>query len=233
MAMHIFKVGSKIFSDPSLLLHKIRREKYINEVCSYLKIDRKKFFDMVKESEKLTGNFYNSEQAICYIPRLVNYNRVQHDRDKSWIQLIKIINGYNFPAVLEYGCGTGCITQYLQEKKCNFSSYAYDTSSKTLDFAKWRLKNTIFLDEISETDLFTVVICMSVLEHLPIEKCWEKARLLEKITKKCLIVNFVTGSGIGHIDETQKFLSEIEKFFDNHFERKANLWSQDLFAYER
>jgi len=204
--------------------------KYVKEVCDYLHIDKKGFLEMTRRACLLDRDFYNDD---CYIPFLVRGNRIWHNRDRTWMEIVQIINRFDNPSVLEFGCGAGCLTQYLFEKDGRFLSYAYDIPSKTLGFAKWRLPNTKFLDGIVETDVFDIVIVLSVLEHLKPDECRKTAELLEKITKKVLIINFVAGSSVGHVKETQEILPQIERFFDARFKKKTTLWAPDLFAYER
>lgn len=233
IAMNIFKEGFKFPAHFRTLLQKLKGGKYIRQACSYLNISRKEFYRMVEQAKELSGNFYNEAQSACYIPHLVWYNRVLHDRNTSWVKIAEVINHYRHPKVLEFGCGAGCLTQYLLEKKCDFVSYAYDIPSKTLGFAKWRLKNTHFLDAVSEKDVFDITICLSVLEHIPLDECWKTVRLLEKISKRALIINFVRGQGTGHLQDTQRELSEVEAFLDRCFQKKMKLWAEDLFFYER
>lgn len=233
MAIPILKAGFRMSNFFSHLGNKIKGERYLEEVCNYLAVDRSSFFHLVKEAEKLSDDFYDKQNAVSYICYLVYYNRIQNNRDTSWIQISRIVSRYHLPSLLDFGCGAGCLIQYLKEKNNKFISYGYDTSSKTLEFAKRRLEDTIFLDDVNEKASFDIVACISVLEHLPLEACWRTVTLLEKVTRHCLIVNFVTGKGLGHIKDTQEHLKEIENFLDNHFNKKTILWTKDVFAYER
>jgi len=231
--MNILKAGFRKKIKSFFMKTKVENNKYVKEVCDYLNIGKTEFLDMVKKCEELKGDFYQKSEAIAYICSLVYYNRIQNNRNKSWSQIIKLIKRYSLPSLLEFGCGTACLTHYLKEQGCEFKSYAYDIPSKTLGFAKWRLRDTVFLDEVTEHNRFTIVTCLSVLEHVPLGECGRIVKLLERVTDRCLIINFVKGSGIGHIRDTQQHFDEFESFLNNHFKKKKVLWCPDIFAYER
>jgi len=211
-----------------------KKRKYVREVCDYLDIERDTFYTLAQKATELHGSdFYNKEEANAYIAHLVWYNRILHDRDHTWARLVPIVRKFSRPEVLEYGCGTGCLTQYLQEMGPPFVSFAYDIPSQTLGFAKWRLKETQFLDCLDGPRSFDIVLCMSVLEHIPLGECWETLRLLEQFSRRVLIVNFVTGPRMGHLSETQAEFPKMERYLDERFTVKSPLWAPDLFAYER
>lgn len=218
----------------SLLRVTWKKHKYAREVCDYLGIDRDTFYTLAQRATELHGSdFYNKKEANGYIAHLVWYNRILHDRDQTWVQLVQLLRKFCWPEVLEYGCGTGCLTQYLQEMGPPFVSFAYDIPSQTLGFAKWRLKDTQFLDRIDGSRAFDIVVCLSVLEHIPLKECWDTLRLLANISRRVLVVNFVTGPRMGHLPETQAEFPKMERYLDERFAVKSMLWAPDLFAYER
>jgi SAM-dependent methyltransferase len=67
-------------------------------------------------------------------------------------QLEKVLIGNSF-SVIDYGCGTGELYNFLSEKYQDFKFYGYDISDKMLEFArnKYNYDNTFWVNNLNKT----------------------------------------------------------------------------------
>lgn len=78
-------------------------------------------------------------------------------------------------SILEYGCGSACLTEWLMKKFPESDYYVADIPSTTLDFVKWKKKElkypytilTVMLGKkgIPLKEDYDLIICQGVLEH--------------------------------------------------------------------
>lgn len=96
-------------------------------------------------------------------------------RYKILLALIKGLPNYNTLRVLDFGCGTGDLLEYLSEKLPKTKFVGADVSNQALKIAKLKLPKLYFnkLDSVTgiNNDYFShkkfdVIICSEVLEHL-------------------------------------------------------------------
>jgi 2-polyprenyl-3-methyl-5-hydroxy-6-metoxy-1,4-benzoquinol methylase len=88
-----------------------------------------------------------------------------------------LVKHCNQPRILEYGCGSAVLTEYLQQKFPHYQYTVADIPSVTLDFVKWKQKKfgydyTILTigphkEGIPLRTPYDLIICQDVLEHTP------------------------------------------------------------------
>lgn len=90
---------------------------------------------------------------------------------------IHLVNHIKNPSILEYGCGSAVLTEWLIEKFPAYNFTVADIPSATLEFVKW--KKTMFnydytiltigsgREGIPLTKNYNLIICQNVLEHTP------------------------------------------------------------------
>jgi 2-polyprenyl-3-methyl-5-hydroxy-6-metoxy-1,4-benzoquinol methylase len=86
-----------------------------------------------------------------------------------WTQVIVFLRKIIDPAILEIGCGTGQLAEYLKDE--NFRHYTgFDFSSKAISLARERVDMPFFvgdaLDPACYRHSFNTIICLEVLEHV-------------------------------------------------------------------
>ncbi len=87
-----------------------------------------------------------------------------------WTQVIVFLRKERASKILEIGCGTGQLAEYLRDE--GFTGYTgFDFSGRAIEFATARVPKTFFegnaLDRsIYERYDFDTVICLEVLEHI-------------------------------------------------------------------
>jgi len=87
----------------------------------------------------------------------------------AWTQVIVFLKKINPVSILEIGCGTGQLAEYLRDE--GFIHYeGFDFANKAVDMAKKRVDMNFYwgdaLDESLYQKDFTVAICLEVLEHI-------------------------------------------------------------------
>jgi 2-polyprenyl-3-methyl-5-hydroxy-6-metoxy-1,4-benzoquinol methylase len=91
--------------------------------------------------------------------------------------LMRLVGHIKHPAVLEYGCGSAVLTEYLCERFPKASFTVADIPSRTLEFVRWKKKAYQYPYTILEVgcgregiplrDSYDLIICTDVLEHTP------------------------------------------------------------------
>jgi 2-polyprenyl-3-methyl-5-hydroxy-6-metoxy-1,4-benzoquinol methylase len=88
-----------------------------------------------------------------------------------------LVKHFKCPSVLEYGCGSAILTEYLLEKFPTLKYTVADIPSTTLEFVKWKkatygypyeiLTIGVGKDGIPLRKPYDLIICQDVLEHTP------------------------------------------------------------------
>ncbi|UXX81103.1 class I SAM-dependent methyltransferase [Reichenbachiella carrageenanivorans] len=87
-----------------------------------------------------------------------------------WTQVIKFLGKDKNQKILEIGCGTGQLTEYLLDE--TFKNYVgFDFSTKAIEIAKKQLPDSTFFegDALAKSSYdieYDTVICLEVLEHV-------------------------------------------------------------------
>lgn len=103
-----------------------------------------------------------------------------------WTQVIVFLRKIQNPEILEIGCGTGQLAEYLKDE--GFMAYqGFDFSTRAIEFAKRRVDMEFFqgdaLDEKLYLGTFNTVICLEVLEHVQNDR-----KILSNIPKNANII---------------------------------------------
>ncbi|MGL1889883.1 MAG: class I SAM-dependent methyltransferase [Reichenbachiella sp.] len=122
----------------------------------------------------------NSEKdAIYYDDKFSSTDKYNCDYKDSyywvhWTQVMKFLGKNKDQNILEIGCGTGQLTEYLIDE--GFHNYSgFDFSTRAVALAKERLPKSTFyvgnaLDEKSFERKYETAICLEVLEHVDRDK---------------------------------------------------------------
>lgn len=170
----LFGVNYGIFDNTINYYHEV-----FGEIISYkealgIALDKDKYRNDWFEKERSTleekMNFYKETRFYAF--RNPYYHRLGGYR---WIR--KLGNHFEKPSILEYGCGSAAITEYLSKKypECDYT--VADIPSVSLDFVKWKKQAYGFPYNILEIGVgkegiplkkeYDLIICKEVLEHTP------------------------------------------------------------------
>lgn len=143
-----------------------------------------------------------------------------------------LVDHFKNPSILEYGCGSAVLTEWLMDNfpECRYS--VADIPSATLDFIRWkkdyyRYKYSILeigkgKEGIPLKEKYDLIICQDVLEHTP--------NPLEIIESFCehlnkdgiLVVDFIDWIDGENLPEAQKQRGAVKKYLkENLFSIKA------------
>jgi 2-polyprenyl-3-methyl-5-hydroxy-6-metoxy-1,4-benzoquinol methylase len=86
-----------------------------------------------------------------------------------WTQIIRYLRGIDDPKILEIGCGTGQLANYLIDE--GFNKYVgFDFSEEAIKIAKERINLEFFVGDALNPECFqydyNLIICTEVLEHI-------------------------------------------------------------------
>ncbi len=86
-----------------------------------------------------------------------------------WTQIIKYLKRFNEPKILEVGCGTGQLAEYLFDE--GYKNYVgFDFSKKAIEIAQKKTNFNFFVGNALDPSSFKIdydfIICTEVLEHI-------------------------------------------------------------------
>jgi 2-polyprenyl-3-methyl-5-hydroxy-6-metoxy-1,4-benzoquinol methylase len=128
------------------------------------------------------------------------------------------------PHILEYGCGSAVLTEYLLEKFPEARYTVADIPSVTLDFVKWKKKVYGYpyeiltigagRDGIPLRGAYDLIVCQDVLEHTPnpLDIVQAFARHLSR--GGVLVLDFLRGSGGENLKEAQSQRDEVKRYLN-------------------
>lgn len=129
-----------------------------------------------------------------------------------------ILDQFNFPKILDVGCGKGAFTQFL--KKSNNHVTALDISPTAISRAKARYPDIEFKEVNVSTDdwykkcacLYDLIICLELLSYID---NWQM--LLQNFSKMgqfALIKLFIPEDPIGYIKDIDQLFKEFSKHYE-------------------
>lgn len=201
---------------------------YYNEVRGK-KISRKRALSIALNKEEHKSAWFKKERRTVeeimqfykeveiypfrqpYLKRLGGYR---------WIA--SLANHIKNPSVLEYGCGSAVLTEYLVGKFPNLKYSVADIPSITLDFIKWKKEKYGYpyeiltigegRDGIPLKEKYDLIICMDVLEHTP-----NPLEIAQSFTEHLspggvLLIDFINHSDGENLEVAMKQRSLVKEF---------------------
>lgn len=167
----------------------------------------KLYSDKWEESytRKENYTFYPKEETVKFLNRFI---RKKTDPDK-FIDIMDFSSEVGVKA-LEYGCGIGRGVILLKE--FGVDAYGLDISSQAIRQAKQLAKSfDLSMDDrfsicegdkiCFEDNFFDFVICDSVLDSMHFELAKRVMKELDRVTKKILFINLISGDDHKHYKE--------------------------------
>jgi len=126
------------------------------------------------------------------------------------------------PKILEYGCGSAVLTEYLLSKfpECKYT--VADIPSVTLDFVKWKKKKFKYPYKILEIGigkegiplegLYDLIICTNVLEHTPNPLQIVISFVMHLSPSGVLVIDFVNDPGGENLWEAYYQREKVKSF---------------------
>lgn len=129
------------------------------------------------------------------------------------------------PKILEYGCGSAILTEYLVKLYPSLKFSVADIPSFTLDFVKWKKKTYQFNYEIKTigigkegiplSDSYDLIICQDVLEHTP-----NPLEIVEKFIEVLsptgvLVIDFLDAVGGENLEEAVKQRDSVKNLLNS------------------
>lgn len=140
-----------------------------------------------------------------------------------YLDLVKHINN---PSILEYGCGSAVLTEYLIKKFPKFHYTVADIPGVTLDFVKWKKTKYSFPYKILTIgqgkqgipihDKYDLIICQDVLEHTPNPLDIVNAFSEHLSYGGVLIVDFLADQGGENLHEAVVERDVVKKFLKSN-----------------
>ena len=80
--------------------------------------------------------------------------------------------------ILDFGCGIGSMLKFLKKNFSDSKFYAYDDSSKSLEYVKLKYKDVICINNLNTDEKFDLIFLSNVIHHV---KSSERDDLFKKI----------------------------------------------------
>lgn len=139
---------------------------------------------------------------------------------------LELIRHKQHPAILEYGCGSAVLTEWLISRfpHCHYS--VADIPSVTLDFVKWKksrfnydyeiLTIGVGKEGIPLRKVFDLIICEDVLEHTPNPLEIVMAFVNHLSLDGVLIIDFINSPGGENIIEAAAQRQAVKDYLRKH-----------------
>lgn len=167
-------VDCKIFLKTRVYYLKVKNQKFSYKEALRKALNKKVHKDAWFKKERNTVDeiidFYS--EVDVYLFRQPYLKRLG---DFRWYR--GLVSHFKNPSILEYGCGSAVLTEWLIEKfpQCKYT--VADIPSATMDFIKWKKDYYKYGYEILEIgkgkegiplkENYDLIICQDVLEHTP------------------------------------------------------------------
>jgi 2-polyprenyl-3-methyl-5-hydroxy-6-metoxy-1,4-benzoquinol methylase len=126
------------------------------------------------------------------------------------------------PAILEYGCGSAVLTEYLIERFPNLKYTVADILSNTLDFVRWKKERYGYQYNILNigagkqgiplSDPYDLIICQDVLEHTPNPLEIVTSFVEHLSSEGVLVVDFINAPGGENLDEAAEQRESVKAY---------------------
>lgn len=201
---------------------------YYNEV-SGKKISRKKALSIALNKKQHKMAWFKKErktvEEIMQFYKEVEiypFRQPYTKRFGGYRWIMNLVSHVKNPAVLEYGCGSAILTEYLINKFPNAKYSVADIPSVTLDFIKWKKEKYGYSYEILTIgrgkegiplrDSYDLIICMDVLEHTP-----NPLEIIQSFTDHLspngvLVMDFINHSDGENLEISMKQRETVKKF---------------------
>jgi|GEM_PF-1480020 len=138
-----------------------------------------------------------------------------------------LVNHKSNPLILEYGCGTADLTEWLLKKYPNCKYTVADIPSKTLDFVKWKKNKYKYNYEILTIGKgkngipikqnYDLIVCQNVLEHTINPLDIASAFIDHLANCGVLIIDFINAPGGENLDIAVKYREMVKSFLKHNF----------------
>jgi 2-polyprenyl-3-methyl-5-hydroxy-6-metoxy-1,4-benzoquinol methylase len=195
-------------------------------------VDRSIFIDTIEFYEQIKGLHYSYDEALAKAlnkrEHKESWYRKSRKNESDFREFYKEVNIYPFrqpylwryknvewyinlisdidqPKILEYGCGSACLTEKLIKKYPSFNYTIADIPSVTLEFVRWKKEKYNYKYKILEigpgregiplSENYNLIVCTDVLEHTlnPLDIVKSFVHHLEY--KGALVVDFILDPG--------------------------------------
>ena len=112
------------------------------------------------------------------------WDRDLTEQEIERIELVSEIIPEDVETILDAGCGSGTLTNYIQ----GYTIVGVDRSKEALKHYKHEQLQSSLDDLLFEDDAFDLVICSDVLEHLPADIYIKTIKELKRVAKKYILI---------------------------------------------
>ncbi len=138
----------------------------------------------------------------------------------------KLVNHFEYPSILEYGCGSAVLAEYLIRKYPNAKYIVADIPSVTLEFIKWKKKKYNQNYEILEigngkegiplSNHYDLIICQDVLEHTPNPLDIVKSFVQHLSVLGVLVIDFIIAPGGENLNEALNQREDVKSYLKDN-----------------
>jgi len=177
------------------------------------------WYDKPRQSNEDKMHFY---QEVHWYPFFQPYKR--RFGGLRWV--VNLVKHIENASILEYGCGSAVLTEFLIEKFPNLKYTVADIPSVTLDFVKWKKEKYDYQyriltigdgkEGIPLKGTYDLIICQDVLEHTvnPLEIV--KSFFEHMSPGAVLLIDFINAPGGENLEESFEQREAVKQFLKNN-----------------
>jgi 2-polyprenyl-3-methyl-5-hydroxy-6-metoxy-1,4-benzoquinol methylase len=225
MEVKIRRLHEKLFGVDYRIFDKTRR--YYSEVHGLDFSKEKALSRALNKSEHKSAWFNKPRQSI---EEKMNFYQEVHiypfrqpylKRFGGFRWYAYIVNHIKRASILEYGCGSAVLTEYLISRFPNLKYTVADIPSVTLDFVKWKKKRYGYQYDILTIGkgkegiplkaTYDLIVCQDVLEHTPNPLDIAASLITHLSPTGVLVIDFLKAPGGENLEEAVKQREAVKK----------------------
>jgi len=220
---HLFGLDPSVFEKPILYYSEVKKLQYSPKQALQRALNKNEhkqaWFARPRHTVEEIFQFYTEVDIYPFRQTYIK-------RHATFRWYLELVNHTPRPRVLEYGCGSAILTEWLCDRFTHAEYTIADIPSVTLDFVRWKKARfnypyTILAigpgkSGIPLRESYDLIICEDVLEHTPNPDEIAQAFVDRLRPRGVLVVNFLNAPGGENLESAAALREETKKILERN-----------------